>query len=280
MNIKQLEDIPSWEWPDNADKIIRETLHNKDADASDRLLSAHLAGDITVINDEMADSLLSVVNTSDESIELRSQAAIALGPVLEYTFEALDDLDDLTISPGMFNRIQESFRKLHQDPLAPKEVRRRILESSVRSPQEWHREAIENAYRIDDEEWQLTAVFCMGYVKGFNKEILAALSSKNSDIYYEAICAAGNWGLDGAWQHVADIITGKEADKSLLLEAIDAAVNIRPNEAAVILSDLMYSEDEDIAEAVQEAIAMCDAFTDADLDNDEDFDDEDDKIFH
>lgn len=43
----------------------------------------------------------------------------------------------------------------------PKEVRRRVLEGSVRAPQDWHKDAITEAYAGNDELWKLTAVFAM-----------------------------------------------------------------------------------------------------------------------
>ena len=51
----------------------------------------------------------------------------------------------------------------------PKDVRREILEASVRAPQDWHQEAVRMAYSSDDESWRLTAVFCMCYIRGFER---------------------------------------------------------------------------------------------------------------
>jgi hypothetical protein len=49
-------------------------------------------------------------------------------------------------------------------------VRRRVLEASVRAPQDWHQEAIREAYSSGDESWRLTAVFCMRFVRGFKDQ--------------------------------------------------------------------------------------------------------------
>ena len=77
-----------------------------------------------------------------------------------------------------FHRIQASMHKLYGDPATPKEVRRRIVEGSVRAPQEWHAEAVRKAYADGDPEWKQTAVFSMGYVPGFNAQILESLNSQ------------------------------------------------------------------------------------------------------
>jgi hypothetical protein len=69
--------------------------------------------------------------------------------------------------------------------------------------------------------------------------------------------------------HVAALVTAAGTDKRLRLAAIDAGGSIRPREAAAILNDLTESDDEDIVEAVYEAVAMAEGFSDED-DEDED----------
>ena len=61
MELKILEDLPPWEWPEGTDKMLLEVLCDNQKDKSDRLLAAELAADYTVINDELADALLSIV---------------------------------------------------------------------------------------------------------------------------------------------------------------------------------------------------------------------------
>ena len=205
-----------------------------------------------------------------DSDSLRARAAISLGPALEYAYiDRFEDADGVPISENMYHKIQESLYKLYMDPDVPREVRRRILEASVRAPQDWHQDAIREAYYSTDESWRLTAVFCMRFVGGFSEQILAALVTKNQDIHYQAVCAAGNWEVDAAWSHIAGLITAEDTDKYLLLAAIEAVISIRPQEAAAILIDLINSDDEDIAEAAYEAMAMAEAFFDDEDDDDE-----------
>jgi hypothetical protein len=140
----------------------------------------------------------------------------------------------------------------------------------VRAPQDWHQDAVRAAYSSDDEDWKLTAVFSMRFVRGFDDQILEALGSAHPDIHYEAVCAAGNWEVDAAWPHITALVTSKETEKLLLLAAIDAVASIRPQEAGGIIVHLTDSDDEDIVEAVDEAIAMAEGVSD------EEYDDEDD----
>ncbi len=51
-------------------------------------------------------------------------------------------------------------------------------------------------------------------------------------------------------------MTSAETEKSLLLAAIEASASIRAQEAREILDNLMDADDEDIVEAVYEALAM------------------------
>jgi hypothetical protein len=60
------------------------------------------------------------------------------------------------------------------------------------------------------------------------------------------------------------LITSKTTDKALLLAAIEGVVGIRPQEAPEILGDLLDSDDEDIVEAVHEALAMAEGLAEED----------------
>jgi len=256
MDLKTLLDTPPWDWPRDAGKTFLRILIDQRANQSDRLVAAELAGDFTVINDDLADTLLAVVSSADEPDQLRARAAISLGPVLEQVeADGFEDPDDVPITERTFRNIQDSLEKLYLDNSTPKEVRRRSLEASVRAPQTWHQDAIRNAYSSGDKEWMLTAVFSMRWVRGFDDQILRALKSDDPEIHYEAVNAASNWQLDAAWSHIVELINDAHTSKPLLLAAIGAVASIRPAEAGGILVDLADSDDEEIAEAANEAMA-------------------------
>ncbi len=273
MDLKTLMETPPWDWPEDAGKKFLKVLVDDQADADDRLIAAELAGDITVINDELIDALLSVLKSPDESQDLRGRAAIALGPALSHAdTDGFEDPDTATISEKTFRKIQESFRRLYLDAKVPKIVRRRILEASVRAPQDWHQKAVRAAYASNDDDWKLTAVFAMRWVRGFDDQILEALESDNPHIHYEAVCAAGSCEMDRAWPHVARLISLPKTEKYLLLAAIEAAANIRPDEAGAILVDLADSDDKDIREAASEAMLMAEGPFDDDFEEEDDDD--------
>lgn len=270
MDLKTLQDTPSWDWPEGAGRIFVDILRDSRAAESDRLVAAKLAGDFTVLSEQQVGALLSILRSGAESEALRGQAAISLGPVLESAdTQGFEDPDQVPITERTFYTIQESLRTLYSDARVPEEVRRRILEASVRAPQDWHSDAIRDAYASGSETWRLTSVFCMRFVRGFDAQILEALDSRNPDIRCEAICAAGTWGVDAAWPHVVALVTSKGTDKPLLLEAIEAAAGIRPQEVSGLLGDLLDSNDEDIVEAVHEALAMAEGYPDEEDEDDE-----------
>jgi len=257
MKLTTLLDTPPWDWPSDTRTIFQETLNDRRAPASDRLIAAGLAGNLVVINDDLADALMSVVRAADEPEELRARAAISLGPVLEQSYiNEFDDPDDTPITERTFRNIQNLFQELYLDTGIPKEVRRRILEASVRAPEDWHKNAISSAYASGDQDWVLTAVFSMRWVRGFDKQILKALNSKNPEILDEALQAAGTWELGRAWSRIIALLKDADTPKHLLLSAIEAAGNIRPAEAWETVGEFTNSADEDIAEAAHEAIDM------------------------
>ncbi len=258
-----MKKLPPWEWPDNYEQILTGVLNDVSADASDRLLAAELAGELPASTDELAGALLSIVQSGDEPGELRAIAAIALGPTLENTYLSdFEDPYDETITEGMYTMINETLRELYLDGNVPEEVRRRILEGSVRAPQEWHRDAVRAAYASGKDNWHLTAVFCMRFIKGFEDQILEALGSEDPDMLYEAVTAAGNWQLDAAWPRLTELLASEETGREVLFAAIEAVADIRPQDAGVILVELADSDDEEIAEAATDAMMLAEDLSD------------------
>jgi hypothetical protein len=260
VDIEILENTPPWEWPEDAGEVLLCVLLNDEDNEDDRIVAAELAGNFVVINDELANALLTILSDGRKPEKLRAQAAISFGPALEQTdTDGFEDPGDLPISERMFHNIQKTLRRLYTDAEVPKEVRRRILEVGVRARENWHEDAVRAAYSSDNGDWQLTAVFCMRYVRGFDEQILEALDSDNPEIRCEAVCAAGNSAVDAAWPNIAGIVASERADKNLLLAAIEAAASIHPKKAPGILGDLVNSKDEDIAAAAFEAVGMAES---------------------
>lgn len=277
-DLKELAQTEPWDWPPDAGRRLLEALTDRRATLADRLQAGKFAGELVVMNDELASALLALAGNGDEPDELRARAAVSLGPVLDQMAVELDAPEpDLPISGTTFENLKERLRQIFSDPAVPKEVRRRVLEGSVRAPEAWHEAATREAYASSDPEWRLTAVFCMRFVRGFDREIVEALDANDSDIHYEAVVAAGYRAVEEAWPHVKALLTRPPADKALLLAAIESSATIRPDEVPELLADFLVSDEEDVAAAAEEAVAMAEGLTDHDEDDDDEDEDEDDE---
>jgi HEAT repeat protein len=282
MDLHFYRETPPWDWPGDAGRTFRKILKDPNAELADRITAAEFAGDVTVIDNDLANVLLSILRSKDEPEELRAKAATSLGPVLELAFweidEEFDEFDDeeaVPISVGQFHTIQDTMRRIYNDPATPKLVRRRVLEGSVREPEPWHQDAIREAYASDDRDWMLTAVFAMQYVRGFEAETLEALKSSDEEIHFQAVVAAGDKELEAAWDHIHALVQDETTTKNLRLAAIGAIGSIRPEEAAELLTDLSGSDDEEIAAAADEALSYLGDLDDLDEEEEDDEDDED-----
>ena len=115
-SLKELLDTPPWEWPRDAGKTFRAVLMNRQAPESERLIAAELAGDLVVMNNQLADTLMGILRSGEEPDELRAKAAISLGPVLEQgNIAEFDDPDDVPISERTFHTIQNLLHKALRD---------------------------------------------------------------------------------------------------------------------------------------------------------------------
>ncbi len=260
MNLQKLYDIEPWEWPEGSAELIFTTLNDCNSDLSTRLMAAEMAGDYVVANDKLAQALLDILNNNTEDTKLRSQAAISLGPALEHAdIYEFDDPEDIVLSEEVFQMILASLQRAYHDAEIPNDVRRSVLEAAIRAPQAWQEGAVRAAYQSDDKQWQLTAVFCMSYIGGFKPQILEALESGNPDIHYQAVLAAGHQEIEEAWPHIKTLLMSTKIEKPLIFAAIEAAVVFGTPEAMNSLEKLLDANDDEIVDAIHEAMAMLEA---------------------
>lgn len=269
MGVMALAGMSPWDWPADAGETLLGALHSAEEGRGERLLAAELAGNVTVMNDELAEALLAIVRDPKESEAMRATAAISLGPVLEeLSWGDLDEGEESPLSERVARAIRDGLRDVYLDAGAPKDVRRRALEASVRFEEDWHPGAVRAAYYSGDDAWRLTAVFCMYYIGGFDHEIVEALGSGDPALRYEAVRAAGNWSVQEAWPQIRALVRSEGVEKPLLLAALEAAASMRPEEALDTFGHLLESEDPEIADAAFEALEMADALGDAPEDED------------
>jgi hypothetical protein len=258
MDLERLSDLPPWDWPSDSSATILGHLTRTGVEISERRLAAGLAGNLVVMNDDLARALVAIVLDAREDEEVRSIAAISLGPVLEeLDGQAFDDpYDPPRCSEEVARLMQRSLAEVCRDANAPRDVRRRALEAAVRCEGAWHEGAVRAAYYDGDPAWRVTAVFCMQYVPGFDREILEALASDDPGILYEAVRTAGNRQIVEAWPRIRVLLDPEETGRDLLLAAIEAAGNVGDHEEVEeALDPLLDLGDEEIAEAVADATA-------------------------
>ena len=133
MDLKILLDTPPFDWPEGVGRTFKRLLRDPSSNRSERLIAAELGGDLCVMDDDMAETLLRVLKNAKEPEELRAKAAISLGPSLEMAYMELDeetegfeDAESVPISEEMFRRVQQSLREVYLDTGTPRLVRRRV----------------------------------------------------------------------------------------------------------------------------------------------------------
>ncbi len=228
----------------------------------ERVRFATLADISDEVDDEIAGEMERLLR-EDESDDVRARAAIAFGPTLELCSYELDDegrlpppggYDDAPLTQEAYDRLTETLRRVFMDGANPELVRRRVLEGAVRSPQPWHEKAAAAAFRSDEEPWRITAVFCMGYLGGFDDEIATAFESGSELVRFEAIRAAGNRGIKRLAGRLLALAEDPAADLDERLAAIEALPNMEHPGTFELMDELCADPDEGIARAAEEAL--------------------------
>jgi HEAT repeat protein len=241
-----------WEWPESARETIRSAL--SDDEPAVRLRAVGLVAEIA--DDELAGELLRIIR-EDSDPEVSARAAIALGPALEmYDIEGLGaDFDaGEPLSERVFEQIVAELEAVYRDASAPVLVRRRALEAAVRAPREWQEAAARAAFEAEDLDWQVTAVFCMGHLRGFDRQILKALDSDVESLVLEAVVAAGQADVVEASSRVLDLAAATDTTHALRVAAIGALGRLNPKGSKKLLTEMRRSPDAEILAAAEDAL--------------------------
>jgi hypothetical protein len=255
-----LSRLPVWEWPGDAERCLRAVLEDERVALPMRRLAAELAGEPAVMGDSLAELLLSLVERADLDASLRETAALALGPSLELCeldgWDLPEDPDGAPFSEPVFQRVLEALRQVYHRADAPGSVRRAALMASARAPQGWHTGAVRAAFAQTDLDWRRAAAAAAEHVRGFERQILEALSDPDPGLRQLAVSAAGAWELPEAWEPVAALLASPGVPRPLLLAAIEASSSLCPENLFAHLEVHLDSRDEEIADAAREAMAM------------------------
>ena len=176
------------------------------------------------------------------------------------------------VSRETFASIVSRIRGLYSDEKQPKLIRRRAFEVLIRDPQPWHREDIRNHFASADDDWRLTALFAMGHITGFEREIAAAVETAEELLLFEAVTAAGRMEVSAAAPRIRAPAMSRAADLDTCIAAIYALPHV-DLDSFELLESLEQSRNRDIAEAAGDAVQELLMFADVGED-DEDEDDE------
>lgn len=275
MKMRDLAEIRPWDWPQTASVLILEMLRNEEAPSDERQLAAELAGDLVVMNDDLAGELLRILENPAEADILRAESAISFGATMEEVGwmegGGFSVWEVPAVTEPVIERARTALRRAYLDLGNPKVVRRFALEASARAPEPWHADAVRAAYREEDPDWKLTAVFCMRFVSGFETEIAEALESDDALTLFQAVEASRDQAVPNAWPRIRELVQTAASglplipenpglDWSLLTTAMHAVAMIRPDKAEELLYPFIDSGNEDLASAAMGALDVADVF--------------------
>ena len=224
------------------------------------------------MDEELARAIVDIAAGNHDD-EIRADAIVALGPLIE---ECADDYiagfewgPELgpPVSRETFHSLVQRLRAMYDDESEPKVVRRRAFEVLVRDPQPWQDDEIRKLFASPDEEWRLTAIFGMGAMTGFEKELLEVVTHGEGVQLAEAVRSAGKIELKKAARTIRNFATSNKTERDLRLEAIRALPNVDADSFGV-LEELSQSKDPEIAEAAEDAmeeLTLNEAIDDEDL---------------
>lgn len=199
-------------------------------------------------------------STDDPHSDVRTHAISALG---RYVFEgdaaAFEDWDGFenNITADDYARVTDFLFRFAQDPEEVVEVRRYAIEAlAFRSEDADVHDLIEWAYQHSDRRLRVSALFSMARNGDprWTEYILAELHSRDTEIQYEAVHAAGELSLEEATDTLIDMVRGKNVRKPLRLLAIYALGQIGNERAYPVLDRLTRSRDRDVREVAREAV--------------------------
>lgn len=198
--------------------------------------------------------------TDDPHSEVRTHAISALG---RYVFEgdaaAFEDweADEISITPADYASVTEFLFRFAQDPEEAIEVRRYAIEAlAFRSEDANVLDLIEWAYHHHDRRLKVSALFSMARNGDprWTDYILTELHSRDTEIQYEAVHAAGELSLEEATETLIEMVRSKNVRKPLRLLAIYALGQIGNERAYPVIDRLTHSRDRDVREVAREAV--------------------------
>lgn len=192
----------------------------------------------------------------DPEPAVRSAAATSLG-----RYMLLGELEEIDQTLAM--QVEQALLRAYADSAQETSVRRRVLESLAYSAKTGVQDLIQAAYEDDDSNMQISAVFAMGRNADprWRRQVLDELNSDNPAMRFEATRASGELEISEALPYLIESLS--ESDVELRDAAVWALGRIGGHEARRALEACCISNDEDLREAAEDALAELDFFAGA-----------------
>ncbi len=190
---------------------------------------------------------------NDPSADVRRECAIALG---RYALAAALDLLDARASVEVKEALFESTENLEED----ERVRARAIEAAGAFGGEETENLIESIYREEESLWlRVGAVDAMGRSADevWIPLLIDEMDNLAPEMRHAAAFAAGEIGDAGAVQALKNLAVA-DPDREVQLVAVRALGEIAGAQARVALKSILFEGDDDLREAVEEAMAQID----------------------
>ncbi|UCH86595.1 MAG: HEAT repeat domain-containing protein [Dehalococcoidia bacterium] len=188
---------------------------------------------------------------SDDSAFVRAEAALALGRfVLQCEFGSLPD--------RYFRQVEQALRRTIDDEGQELEVRGRALEAIGACSLPWVREAIDRAYRSDNQRLRVSGIHAMGRNcdPSWLPILFEELKSEDPEMRYEAALACGLLAEEAAVLHLAPLL--EDEDIEVREVTIAALGEIGGRQARAVLLRYLEGPSQGMREAVEEALSVVD----------------------
>lgn len=261
----QLSEMEEWQ---NSVELIFERLME---DASPRVRQEAISALWDLAEPKHIEPLMRKAE-NDADLEVRAKAASVLGI---YVYEAVVHA---SLEEAQYLMVRSFLLDLAQNPREELLVRRMAIEALSFDPDDTVQDLIDWAYRHDDVEVKMTALFAMGRSRNprWYEVILSELDSPERQLQIEAVNAAAEAGLPAATPRLRNLANHK--DNEIRMAAIWALAHTRGPGALETIEMCAQSDDEETrnvaAEALEEFYQQAEEIGEEDSEDDtEEFDD-------
>ncbi len=241
--LERLQDLSDEDTLVSFDELARALLN--DADAQIRTRAMHLLDEYDDV--KLVPAFLDIL-AHDEDVAARAQAAASLGKYVE-----LGELEE--ISPAVLHQVEEALlEKVNSDDQI--DVRCHALEALGYSSRPEVARLIESAFRLQNPDWQASALLAMGRSadERWEEAVLQALGDDRPGIQLAAVQAAGELRLSAARSLLFDILEEVE-DSEILAATLWSLSQIGGEEVLVLLESLLdEAQDQELIEFLEDAL--------------------------